>query len=361
MLHSQYGAEKEGRDGGGCAGRKEAIERFLTNLGVLKTEPFLLNSLFNICLLKPDLHTIWDKYASILFCPRLETINQLKEYFRKCNTVWDAHAIVHHVVTPQRPSIDEGAGNLRASGLNLYVLHSTSFLPHGEPIFVCANPPYLDAEHPTVNAPSIWEAYRYDSTTSKLMRAIGTPTPLTITIRHGDLSTVAVILNADAKIEHAQESRWQLSAEVLELKKAIDAFKLEFYFLPNLKGSSSRRTGSDDSNAAQNRRDLSPHLVAQSMLGSRSQTLLPPIPSSDDHMDEERQEIGLEDEGSDEEDEELEEEDDDEASWSLSPEEYNLGLKKLNDPSVPIQERMAIGSLLLTGKRYLPTPRAPGV
>jgi len=65
-----------------------------------------------------------------------------------------------------------------------------------------------------------------------MVPATGNTTPLTITVRHGDLSTVAVILNADAKIEHAQECGWQLTPEVLRLKKAIDSFKLQFFFLP---------------------------------------------------------------------------------------------------------------------------------
>jgi len=65
-------------------------------------------------------------------------------------------------------------------------------------------------------------------------------------------------------------------------------------------------------------------------------------------MGKDGQETGPEDEGSDyEDDEEFEEEDDDEASRSLSPEEYKLGLQKIADPSIPIQERMQIGSLLL--------------
>ncbi|KAJ6532733.1 hypothetical protein DFH09DRAFT_1408099 [Mycena vulgaris] len=316
--------------------RKGAIESFLTNLGVLKREPFLLNSLFNMFLLKKDIHSIWAKHASIVFCPSIQTITQLTEYFNDCNYLWQGRAARDQAITPQRPYV-EGGDSLRAFRFNLFVLHPASFLPHGEPISVCMEPSYLDAQHSTITAPSTWEAYYYDSTTSKLVLS-GTTTPLTITIRHGDLSTVAVILNADAKIEHAQESGWRLSPEVLRLKKAIDSFKLELYFLPDLKGQSSRRA-SDDLNTTQDHRST-------------------PKPS-DIHINKDGQ---AEDEGSeyeDEEDEELEEEDDDEASRSLSPEEYKLGLKKVVDPSIPIQERMAIGSLLLF-ERHLPSPRTHG-
>ncbi|KAJ7092698.1 hypothetical protein C8R44DRAFT_891134 [Mycena epipterygia] len=326
--------------------RKEAIENFLTNLGILKREPFLLNSLFNMCLLKTDIHYIWDKCASIVFCPALQTIIQLTNYFDDCNAVWQRHADREHTIPPQRPAVVQGGNSLRACKFDFFVLHATSFLPHGEPIFVCMDPPYLDAQHSTINAPSIWEAYRYDSTTSKLVGATGTATPLAITVRHGDLSTVAVILNADAKIEHAQESGWRLSPEVLQLKEAIDSFKLHFFFLPTLDGESSRRTASDNSNATEVTNMHPPSCLLQDGLRTSK--------PSHNHVDEDGQETGSENEGSEYEDEE-DEEDDDEASGSLSPEEYKLGLKKVVDPSIPIQERMQIGSLLFI-KRHLPLP-----
>ncbi|KAJ6532732.1 hypothetical protein DFH09DRAFT_1408097 [Mycena vulgaris] len=285
--------------------RKGAIESFLTNLGVLKRESFLLNSLFNVFLLKKDIHSIWAKHASIVFCPSIQTITQLTEYFNDCNYLWQGRAARDQAITSQRPYV-EGGDSLRAFRFNL-----------------CPSSRQLSSSC-MITAPSTWEAYYYDSTTSKLVLS-GTTTPLTITIRHGDLSTVAVILNADAKIEHAQESGWRLSPEVLRLKKAIDSFKLELYFLPNLEGENSRPTASGDL-------DLTSNAIHRST----------PKPSDDRRGDEE-----------------LEEEDDDEASRSLSPEEYKLRLKKVVDPSIPIQERMAIGSLLLF-KRHLPSPRAHG-
>ncbi|KAJ7454892.1 hypothetical protein B0H11DRAFT_1926237 [Mycena galericulata] len=268
------------------------------------------------------------------------TLLHCTTYFSECNNVWQYRTNLYGTIPARRPSIDHGDGLLRRREFDLHVLHPASFLPNGEPLPVCVDPPYLDEQHPTVDATPTWEVYRYDPATSKLVRAADNTTPLTITIRHGDLSTVAVVLNADAKIENAQKSGWVLSSDVVRLKQAIDSFKLELYHLPTLNGESSWRTVPDISNTA----------------GVRS---TPKPPNRDDHTDmlQVGEERGEEDYDSDyeDEDEELEEESDEEASRTLTPEEYDLALKKVVDPTVPIQERIQIGALLLT-KRCVPLP-----
>ncbi|KAF8172848.1 hypothetical protein K438DRAFT_1772544 [Mycena galopus ATCC 62051] len=153
-----------------------------------------------------------------LWIRRILIVNTLTEYFAECIRAGPDRA------TPsRRPSIDRGAC-LRASEFDFFVLNPDAFLPLGEPMPVCLNPPYLDAEHPTISDGhrSNWKTYRYDTKTSKLVPADGSGTPLKVTIRHGKLSTVAVILSADAKLEHARNNTWQLTDEVLALEAAID-------------------------------------------------------------------------------------------------------------------------------------------
>ncbi|KAJ7452105.1 hypothetical protein B0H11DRAFT_2246062 [Mycena galericulata] len=347
--------------------RKDNVESFLTNIGILGRQAFHLDSFLLSCVRPPsiipvdhdrrlfpvkiDIHNLWDKYASILISPPLEIIIQLTTYFLECNLVWQSRANISGTIPTPRPTIDNAYGSnaLRRRQFNIHVLHSRSFLPHGESLLVCVDPPYLDKQHPTVNAPSTWETFHYDRPTSKLVRAADNTTPLTITVRHGDLSTVAVILNASAKIEDAQNRGWTLSSDVMRLKQAIDAFVPVLYYLPTIDSEGGRRTASEDSNTD----------------GRNT----PKPPDRDDFMDEDGEAGGgdydnaghedgddVEEEDDElEEDEELEEESDEEASRTLTPEEYDLALKKVVDPTVPIQERIQIGTLLLT-KRCVPLP-----
>ncbi|KAJ7707615.1 hypothetical protein B0H17DRAFT_1192084 [Mycena rosella] len=266
----------------------------------------------------------WDTDTSIVFCPSVQQIAESRTTLPAAIAVGKR---MRTTITQRR----DGGDCLDVAALDLFVLHPAGFIPHNELLNICIHPPYLDAEHNTITTASTREPYRYDATTSKLVRASGDPTPLRVTIRHGELSTVTVILNAGSKIEHAQKKGWQLSSEVVGLKQAI---KLEFYFRPTL-------------NAA----------VAASDEDGRS--ALTPDNMDIDGLDMRSDRGGAEHEGSEDDGSEYEEEDDNEAlQWPLSPEEYMLGAKKVTDPAVPIEDRMVIGSLLFT-KRYLSAPVWP--
>ncbi|KAJ6581510.1 hypothetical protein B0H19DRAFT_509680 [Mycena capillaripes] len=96
------------------------------------------------------------------------------------------------------------------------------------------NPPYLDERQTTISDDyqAIWNPYYCDEATSQLVTG-DAPGPLKAFVHGTSLSIVAVIINAASKIEHAERNQWLRSAEVLEVKTAINSFKLEFFYLPS--------------------------------------------------------------------------------------------------------------------------------
>ncbi|KAJ7257900.1 hypothetical protein B0H12DRAFT_1322719 [Mycena haematopus] len=390
----KHGTAEEARE------RKKALEDFLAGRMILgsQSSSFSLNSLANTLLLKPHIRGSWDKYASVMFCPPLETITRLTTYFLFSNCLWDAvveYAIDRKTLPPRPFDLPSGFADecVLSSDFDFFVLHPSTFLPYGEPFSVCMNPPYLDEAHPTISYDHlpIWETYHYHAATSKLTAENAPATnavqestidALKISMHGTSLSTVAVILNADTKIEHAQSHQWRLSSEVSALKKAIDSFKLAFYYLPTLRDSSSPPSVSAWQRISQSKSSISAARFAIGAVKSRrrfagwlfkervgdGRVTTAPRPSG-------RFDEGRPDEGSgsgrggsrdnqpeedafeyEEEDEDEEEEDDEEASRSLSTQEIKLGLKQVVDPSIPIQQRMEVASLLLF-KQHLPSPR----
>ncbi|KAJ7475713.1 hypothetical protein FB451DRAFT_1244441 [Mycena latifolia] len=336
---------------------------FLSDLKILGRSPFLLNSIANALLLLPRIHTSWDKYASVMICPPLKTIEDLQAYFFGCNFFWDRMAKKTPETLPERPVLHEQSdGLLHASEFDFFVLRPATFLPYGETMSVCINPPHLDRTHPTISDDhrSIWMPHHYDPTSSKLVmeppvtvtaedeKMGDAPEPLKVAVHGTSLSTVAVIINASTKLGHAERNNWPLSAEVLKLKAAIDSFMFQFFYLPSASDASSPSKEGPTPRLMDDGEPLSDDRMQGSgsdREGSHG--------NQHDEADLEEEEEGEEFEEYEE--EELEEEDDDEASRSLSAEEYRLGLKKVRDQSIPIKRRMEIAVLLLT-KPYLPPP-----
>ncbi|KAJ7928752.1 hypothetical protein B0H13DRAFT_2311058 [Mycena leptocephala] len=205
----------------------------------------------------------------------------------------------------------KGGANLLLRHFNFYVINSTGFLPNGEPL-----------------------ALLLRLATSQLVPVAGNAVPLVISLPY-DLSTVSVIINANEKIEHAQRSGWILSNNVSALKVAIEAFFQEFFFyLCSMSrtlcaGAYGRRQGG--------------YIIRPFLFGDDPQGMTP----APDRIEEAAPGLGSDGDGSEyeDEDEEFEEESDDDRT--LPTEEFWEGLQKVKDPTIPIQDRMAIASLLL--------------
>ncbi|KAJ6551507.1 hypothetical protein B0H19DRAFT_172264 [Mycena capillaripes] len=216
-------------------------------------------------------------------------------------------------------------------------------------VVVCTSPPLLDETHPSITTTTTWTNYHCDPTTSRLIPVAGGVVPLTISLPH-HVSAVGLILNADAKIKHAQQHGWVLSPEVLALKATIDAFIQQFYLQPIPNAENSRRTASDSTIT----QDGGTGSAQEPMWGGAGAMALDPssstmahgggMPLAPDRMEETAQGIELDDDGSVYDMDDDKEESDDERT--LPADEFWQGLRRLKDPTVPIQDRIDIGSLL---------------
>ncbi|KAJ7246394.1 hypothetical protein C8J57DRAFT_1360389, partial [Mycena rebaudengoi] len=332
--------------------RKRAIESFLTDLCIVGNEPFLLDSIFNVFLLAMELQYAWDSYACILFCPSVQRIQELSVWYQTCNYIWQGRATADGVIPPKRLLASGGQNLLFSTELDIFVLHARTLLPHGHPLSVCINPPHLNEDNPAITTPSTWVEYHFDAATSQL---VWNGTPSNLTIWHGKLSTVAMILNADAKLEHACAGGWELPPNVLALKEAINQFKTHFFFTPHLESKRHHnRNVSDNSDTTKNGRDTPKGSDQDIVMGGEGMgSKASGSGYVHEELDEEdNDEVSRSYEEFDEDDEEDEEDED----WRTLPiAEFNLGLKKVRDPSTSLQDRIEIASLLLH-KRHLPLP-----
>ncbi|KAJ7725383.1 hypothetical protein B0H16DRAFT_1736230 [Mycena metata] len=332
--------------------RRKTLETYLTNRGILADTSFLLHSLPNMSLLKADIHLAWETYATVMICPPA-AIFELARYFVYCNDLWQAETDKDNKVPEKRPLVDPPSPNFYVSALDFFVLHP-SFLPNGEPLPVCTNPPYLTPTSPSSSPKPIWQSYVYGPKTSILVRK-SSALPLTISVRN-QLSSVAVIINADAKLRHAKSSKWTLTPSVVLSLKAIEVFKDAFFFTPSVKAKTSRHTPSEET-GTEDIGNIIPPDVHVNQLQDEAESERPA--ERDPHDENKKMDLdGYEDEEEDSEDER-----------SLSPEESRLALERLDDSSnfrttlwwsfpgpVDIQDRMQIASLLFTG-RPVPLPK----
>ncbi|KAJ7133012.1 hypothetical protein C8R46DRAFT_1235556 [Mycena filopes] len=294
--------------------RIQAIEACLTRLGILGSRPFVFNSLNNLILLRLDLHLSWNEYALFTFVPSLSAIAAVSGHFRACNRLWQEKADAEQKVPAQRPVVESSMDSLQVSELELYILNARDMLgPGGQPVMICANPPYLDADHPSpTQLPTpVWEQFQYSPTTSQLVN--NSDEPRTVPILHGQLFIVAVILNADAILAHAALKHWDLHAYVDVLRAAIQLFKDQFFFIPSV-----QPTADTSTSGTGLEHEISNITVQDAASGKDSEY-----------------------EG---------------GSGGQADEETKLALEKIFDSSVPIEDRQEMMSNLVVKR---PTPLSP--
>ncbi|KAJ6612755.1 hypothetical protein B0H10DRAFT_2050898 [Mycena sp. CBHHK59/15] len=339
-----------------AAQRKERIERFLTDQRILNDQEFRLDTLPNGVLLKPDIHVAWDLYASICLCPTLSTLYQVAASFAYCNKRWD------RAVTAARKMVPRPLPNLNSLSQpvewQLVVLHPRTFLPYNEPLLVSENPPLLTSDSSldlSTYSPQ-WEAFSVDQTTLSLVRSDGTA--LSMTHRSGvassaRLSVVAMIINANSKLEYAAAQGWVLPAALLELKEVTADVFAEFFYIPDVHtltmGSHAPDIHMGSGHPHSPRDNPSGHHHRESIDNEPKTPMAPSHPPlSSSSVDQGGRESGSE-QADDENEEEDEDEDDD--HYQVIGAEFDMAMDKVQNGSIPSSERHEILRLLL-GKPY---------
>ncbi|KAJ7785644.1 hypothetical protein B0H16DRAFT_1875803 [Mycena metata] len=327
-----------------AAARRRDVEAYFNSRGILGGPEFFLNSLLNLVLLKTGIQVSWDKYGSFVFCPSLQAINAAMNHFVRCNKLWQEKTDTDQKIPATRPVTPGNTDCLLVSELDLFVIHPQSFLPCQEPILVSTTPPYVNDSQrdPAIFPPSTWIPYSYDSVTSQLVNVSNQPR--TITVRQGQVSIVAIILNAHQKILSAQQNQWPLTPNLVVLLHLTTFFLKEWFFEPELGRSAAPETTISQKSYDMTNTEMSGERINLPAQGQGQGSGSGPASTSTQNT-ELMQYEELEDEYSDE----------DEYDRSVSPSEMSMGLEKLVDPSVTLQERMDIGSLLFVKRQqHLP-------
>ncbi|KAJ7046914.1 hypothetical protein C8F04DRAFT_1387435 [Mycena alexandri] len=316
--------------------RKRDCEEYLTELGLGGGHPFLLNSIFNELLLKRDIHHPLDKSGSICFCPPSHVIMGLTAAFKRANLRWETG-----------PRILETTGvSYGSNNFNVYVLNPTAFLPCEEPLLVQATP-------------RVWNQYIYDAQTGQLRGEQG---PLTLRL-YGNVSTIAVILNASVKISHAilaaqnsPSDGWVIPPILHRLDSEIKDFLQELYFLPatstatTAEGEDGAHTLKSSADPRDESGDEDHHYNMDDGHWDQDEHTVQPQDGNSHYERTHQGALHTDITTGDLEEDDLEEEEDDEQALTL--EEMDLGLKKLRDPSVAVADKRDIGALM-----FVPRPR----